>query len=163
MEIITPTIDLNFVSLKENKNMEQSAKNYLRFYPPHHFIFYPFVSILLGISIYRSIVTNDTILWAFLGLILLSLLFLSLMMRQHYALTLQDRIIRLEIRYRFFSLTGQRFETFEPKLNDSQIFSLRFCSDAELPEMVQKVLDENLSGSKIKQSIHSWKNDDHRV
>ena len=143
--------------------MKQSAKNYFQFYPTHHFVFYPIISILVGVSIYFSVFTSDTILWAFIAILFLSLLFLSFMLRQHYALILQDRIIRLEMRYRYFSLTGQRFEEFEVQLRDSQIFSLRFCSDAELPAMVQTVLNENLSGSKIKQSILSWKADNHRV
>lgn len=143
--------------------MEQSSKNYLRFYPAHHFVFYPVVTTLLGISIYFSVVSNDTFLWLFIAIIFISLLFLSYMMRQHYALTLQDRIIRLELRYRYFTLTGQRFEEFEPKLRDSQIFSLRFCSDAELPAMVQTAVNDNLSASEIKSAILSWKADDHRV
>ena len=143
--------------------MEQSSKNYLRFYPAHHFVFYPVVTALLGISIYFSVASNDTFLWLFIAIIFISLLFLSYMMRQHYALTLQDRIIRLELRYRYFTLTGQRFEELESKLRDSQIFSLRFCSDAELPAMVQTAINENLSASKIKNAIQSWKADDHRV
>ena len=37
------------------------------------------------------------------------------MLRQHYALTLQNRIIRLELRYRYFTLTGKRFEEIDRK------------------------------------------------
>nr|WP_255416485.1 MULTISPECIES: DUF6526 family protein [unclassified Flavobacterium] len=34
------------------------------------------------------------------------------MLRQHYALILQNRIVYLELRYRYFSLTGKTLEDF---------------------------------------------------
>lgn len=85
------------------------------------------------------------------------------MLRQHYALTLQDRIIKLEIRYRYFSLTGERLELLEEKLSDSQLFALRFAPDEELPNLVNKAISENLSGTQIKKSIQNWRADNQRV
>lgn len=85
------------------------------------------------------------------------------MLRQHYALTLQNRIVRLEMRYRYFSLTGKRLEEFEYKLTDDQIFALRFAPDNELEPLVQDVLKNNLSANAIKKAIVHWKADYHRV
>lgn len=91
------------------------------------------------------------------------IIFVAFMLRQHYALTLQNRMIKLELRYRYFTLTNERLELLESNLSDSQFFALRFASDAELPEMVQRAIAENLSGNQIKKSIKNWKADNSRV
>jgi hypothetical protein len=85
------------------------------------------------------------------------------MLRQHYALTLQNRIVKLELRYRYLSLTGERLELIEDQLSDEQIFALRFSPDKELLILIEKTLDENLSGNSIKKSISDWKGDYERV
>ena len=85
------------------------------------------------------------------------------MLRQHYALMLQNRIVRLELRYTYYTLTGKRFEVFEHQLTDDQIFALRFASDDELESLVAKALAENLSGKQIKKAIVNWKGDYNRV
>ena len=85
------------------------------------------------------------------------------MLRQHYAMVLQNRIVRQELRYRYFVITGTRFEVMENLLNDSQLFALRFASDAELPNLVQKAVAEKMTGDAIKKSIVNWLPDNHRI
>ena len=85
------------------------------------------------------------------------------MLRQHYVLTLQNRIVRLELRYRYFSIIGKRLEYFENQLNDNQLFALLFAPDNELLGLIQKALSENLSGTAIKKAINHWKGDYERV
>jgi len=142
----------------------QNYKNHIRFYPPHHFVFYPVMLILLGTSIY-FIIADESLraIWIFISILILAIILVSFMLRQHYALTLQDRIIRLEIRYRYFALTGERLELLENKISDSQLFALRFAPDEELPGLVNKAISENLSGTQIKKSIQKWRADNHRV
>ncbi len=82
---------------------------------------------------------------------------LAFMLRQHYAFTLQNRIVRLELRYRYFSIIGKRLEYFENQLNDNQLFALLFAPDNELLGLIQKALSENLSGTTIKKGIKHWK------
>ncbi|MCV9933059.1 DUF6526 family protein [Flavobacterium sp. LS1R47] len=141
----------------------QSYKNHVRYYPPHHFVYYPVITILLIISIYFSFTSNDTAIWIFISLIFVVLFGLAFMLRQHYALTLQNRIVKLELRYRYLSLTGERLELIEDQLSDEQIFALRFSPDKELLILIEKTLDENLSGNSIKKSITDWKGDYERV
>jgi hypothetical protein len=141
----------------------QSYKNHIRYYTPHHFVYYPVLLILLVISIYFSFASDDTIIWIFISLIFVILFGLGFMLRQHYALTLQNRIVKLELRYRYLSLTGKRLELIEEQLSDEQIFALRFSPDSELLVLIEKALDENLSGNSIKKSITNWKGDYERV
>ncbi|WP_125723121.1 DUF6526 family protein [Flavobacterium ustbae] len=141
----------------------QTYYNHIRFYTPHHFIYYPVLILFLIASIYLGITTKDYLIWGFISIIFMFLFALAFMLRQHYALTLQNRIVRLEMRYRYFTLTGKRFEEFEYKLTDDQIFALRFAPDSELAPLVEDVLKNNLTGDAIKKAIVHWKADYHRV
>ncbi|MEO8254143.1 MAG: DUF6526 family protein [Flavobacterium sp.] len=142
---------------------KQSFKNHIRFYTPHHFVYYPVVISFIVFSVYFAITTQDKLIWSFITSIFVVLFCLSFMLRQHYALTLQNRIVRLELRYRYFSLTGKRLENFESRLNEEQLFALRFAPDDEIIELIEKTLSKNLSGDEIKKSIVNWKGDYERV
>lgn len=81
-----------------------------------------------------------------------------------YALTLQDRIIRLEMRVRLRQVLP---EPLRPRIGDlqlKQLIALRFASDEELPELVSKVLDENIQDQgAIKRMVKDWQADHQRV
>lgn len=141
----------------------QTYKNHIRFYKPHHFIYYPALILFLSSSIYLSITTEDHLIWAFISVGFIFLFALAFMLRQHYALILQNRIVRLEMRYRYYALTGKRFEDLEYKLTDDQIFALRFAPDSELVSLLENALKNSLSGDEIKKAIVHWKADYHRV
>lgn len=142
----------------------QNYKNYIRFYTPHHFIFYPGSLALLVTAVYNSIFSEDQkTIWIFSSFIIVLIIWVSFMLRQHYALTLQNRLIKLEMRYRYFSITSERLELLENQLSDGQIFALRFASDSELPNLVNRTIAENLSPEVIKKSIANWKADHDRV
>jgi len=141
----------------------QTYYNHIRFYKPHHFIYYPVLILFLIASIYLAITSEDHLIWAFISVGFIFLFVLAFMLRQHYALTLQNRIVRLEVRYRYFTLTGKRFEEIEYKLTDDQIFALRFAPDDEFILLLEDVLKNNLTGDAIKKAIVHWKADYHRV
>jgi hypothetical protein len=85
------------------------------------------------------------------------------MLRQHYALGNQDRIIRLEFRQRYFEIFGKRSDEVENKLTFNQIAALRFAFDDEFKILLEKALSENISGNELKKSITKWRPDHHRV
>lgn len=143
---------------------KQNYKNHIRWYTAHHFIFYPVVAVLLGsafIGMLRD--PENRMLWLFLCLVILLIGILSLMLRQHYSLINQNRIVRLELRFRYYVLTHKRFEEIENKLSEGQVYALRFASDEELPSLVERAVKENLSGDAIKRSIKNWLPDTMRV
>lgn len=141
----------------------QTYYNHIRFYTPHHFVYYPILIIFLIASIYFAFNTDQPLIWSFISVAFIFLFCLAYMLRQHYALTLQNRIVRLELRYRYFTLTGKKFEEFEYKLTDDQIFALRFAPDNELLPLIEDTLKNSLTGDAIKKAIVHWKADYNRV
>ncbi|MBK0368912.1 DUF6526 family protein [Flavobacterium agrisoli] len=141
----------------------QSYSNHIRFYTPHHFVFYPILMIIIGLACYYGYNSSEPLIWTFIVILLVFVFILSFMLRQHYALTLQNRIVKLEMRYRYFALTGKRFEILETQLNDGQIFALRFAPDEELILLIQKTISEKWSAKTIKKNIVNWKPDYERV
>ncbi|MCW4467480.1 DUF6526 family protein [Flavobacterium sp. MFBS3-15] len=120
--------------------MSQSYKNHIRWYPPHHFIFYPLMLGMLSFTAYSAY--NDEAgrqLWLFLAGLSAVVIWVAFMLRQHYALTLQNRIVIGEMRYRYFVVTGRRLEPLEEKLSEGQLFALRFAPDEELEALTSRV------------------------
>ena len=77
-----------------------------------------------------------------------------------YTVRLQDRIIRLEMRIRLERLgKGSEFTL----LSTPQLVALRFASDAELPDLVDRALKENLALIQIKRAVKDWQPDLHRT
>lgn len=147
---------------------EQNSKNYRKFYPLHHFIFYPIMLILLGISLFEfwdnAIDSQEiSLVWLILSFVIAMMIVLSFMLRQHYALGLQDRIIINEFKFRYFTLTGTRLENSPYHFSDSQIFALRFAEDNDLIELMSQTIANDWSASKIKENINHWKADNKRV
>ena len=138
----------------------QNYSNHVRYYTPHHFVFYPVVLICAAVSIYLIFIREGhELIWlAFTGLFLL-LAALSYMTRQHYALNNQNRIIRLEVYYRYFVCTGKRLDTLIEPLSFGQLAALRFASDEEFVELTERTISEKLSPEHIKKSIKYWKPD----
>ncbi len=142
----------------------QSYKNHAKYYYPHHFIFYPLIliaTIASTICIFKFV--HHRLEWIAITVLFVFITWLAFMMRQHYALGNQNRIVRLEFRLRYYLLTKQNFEKFEDQLSFSQIAALRFASDEELPALLIRTIREKLSSNEIKKSIKNWQPDNMRV
>jgi hypothetical protein len=142
--------------------MPQNYNNHIRWYIPHHFVFYPVMLVLIAASLWFAFYFN-LIIGLLIAIAFFTIAILSFMLRQHYALTLQNRIVLLELRYRFFATTGERLEMYEGMLSEGQLFALRFAQDDQLLELVRKAINEELSPNDIKRSIENWKPDNRRV
>lgn len=142
----------------------QDYKNHTRYYIPHHVVFYPLTVLLIAYCIRGALKTGgDAAIWIIAAIAFFMMGWLSFMLRQHYALTLQNRMVIQEMRLRYFVLTGKRFELFEQKLSFAQIAALRFASDEEISDLVTRTIREHLTPEEIKKAIKNWLPDNQRV
>lgn len=95
-----------------------------------------------------------------LGAVIIALLPL---LSRIYALKTQNRIILMEMRQRYFHLTGSSFYQKENQLRLGQIIALRFAGDEELVELMEKAIKQRLSPKEIKVQIKNWQGDYRRV
>lgn len=138
---------------------EQNFKNHGRFVPLYHFFALPMLVINFGWSIYRWIAAGFSI--GGLEWVLTSAaLFLGVVYPRLFALSVQDRVIRLEERLRYERVLPEELRWRTDELTVNQFVSLRFASDEELGKLMQKVLDGKLAERKtIKQLINKWRPD----
>ena len=80
------------------------------------------------------------------------------------ALTVQNRVIRLEERLRLERLLPEELRPRIAELSVRQLVALRFASDAELPELARQALDGPIADpDEIKRKVKSWRADWLRV
>src|SRR5260370_18982138 len=82
------------------------------------------------------------------GVILAAALVVVVFRARLFALGVQDRVIRLEERVRYERVLPADLQARCGELSIGQIVSLRFASDAELPALARKVLDEKVTERK---------------
>ena len=136
----------------------QSFKKHARWLPLFHFFVMPVLLVNVILALWGLVrAPGVATLWNVVFAIgLLALGFLS----RIQALTVQDRVIRLEMRLRLRQLLPPDLQ---PRINDlthRQLVALRFASDQELPDLVREVLAGKLASSKeIKMRVRSWQAD----
>jgi hypothetical protein len=75
-------------------------------------------------------------------------------------LAVQNRLIRLEMRLRLARVLPADLQSRISDFTLDQLISLRFASDAELPALARKVLDDKLNDRKtIKKLVKDWQAD----
>jgi hypothetical protein len=139
----------------------QSLANHMKFDPPFHFFVLPVLLVnifVVAIFFFHSPGLGG----AWIVLVSVALMVFAGRTRS-FVTHLQDRIIRLEERLRLASILQEPLRSRINELTDSQLIGLRFASDAELPALVQRALDEKLSRRDIKKAIVEWRPDYARV
>ena len=137
----------------------QNLQNHTRLVPPFHMFVLPVFLLNAGGSIYHIVRAGITYGSVVNVLVAFALLTFALYARL-FALTVQDRVIRLEMRMRLAELLPAELRPRIPEFTVAQLVSLRFAGDAELPALARKVLDEKMSDRKaIKQLVKDWQAD----
>jgi len=142
-------------------NKPQSYASHAMIDPAFHFFVLPVLLInilVVGYLLFRYPGVGG----AWLLLVSIALLVLAGRLRS-WATHLQDRVIRVEERIRLAAILPEPLRARIAELSDSQIVGLRFASDAELPALFQRAVDEKLSRSDIKKAITDWRPDYSRV
>lgn len=84
-------------------------------------------------------------------------------MSRTYIVRLQDRIIMLEMKVRCAEVLPAGEEIRLRQLTPKQIVALRFASDDELGELLDRAIREKLPPREIKKAIKNWRSDDLRT
>jgi hypothetical protein len=144
----------------------QNYKNHTRNFPIHNYV-------LIPLALAFFLWTAADLIHAFMGetdflsplyhLVAATLLVLLPFVARYYGLKNQDRIIRLEMRFRYFEMTGKSFKEKESKLRLSQIIALRFAGDEEFLPLMEKAIKEDMKAKEIKKAITNWQEDNRRV
>lgn len=137
---------------------QQNLANHAKVFPPFHFFVLP---VLLVNVIYRLYLLRFGIRFSSIWAVILAVAFLMLALTARLmVLTVQDRVIRLEMRLRLAELLSPDLHPRIPEFTVAQLVGLRFASDSELPALARKVLDDKLADRKvIKQLIKNWQGD----
>ena len=142
---------------------EQNFANHAKTVPAFHLFVLPVLFLNVGWSVYRWKLS----LWSFDGAIavLTSVaLLLGIMFARMFALSVQDRVIRLEERQRMAKLLPQDLQPRIEEFTPAQLVALRFAGDDELPALARKVLNDKLTDVKsIKQMVQHWRPDNLRA
>jgi Family of unknown function (DUF6526) len=140
----------------------QNFANHTKLVPMFHFVVLPILFINLVSSIMHA-VDSFSARSGIAVLTAVALLLLALYART-FALTVQDRVIRLEMQLRLQNLLPADLRPRISEFTTSQLVALRFASDSELPDLARKVLAEKLAERKaIKQLIRDWQPDNLRA
>ncbi len=139
----------------------QNYSNHGRYDPLFHFFILPVFAITL-IGAIVCLVKRPGLHSAWLVVFMVALLTAVFKIRL-YSLKVQDRVIRLEERMRLATLLDPALRPRIPEFRESQLIALRFASDAELPTLAARALNEKLSSADIKKSIQNWRPDNWRV
>ena len=140
----------------------QSFENHARLVPAYHFVAFPLFAVNFFFTLYQAVTAFS---WANLvafgvAVALVLLFFLARVM----ALTVQDRVIRLEETLRMRALLPANLQPRIGEFSVKQVVALRFASDAELPELARTVLDGNITDQKaIKRMVREWRADFQRA
>lgn len=136
----------------------QTFKNHAKFVPLFHFVAVPILLVNFMWSASRA--ARNPVWETVLSLLVAVALLVTLFLARIFALRVQDRVIRLEMRLRLRELLpadlAPRIQEFTP----GQLVALRFAGDRELPALARRVLDERLVDKKaIKQMVTDWQAD----
>ena len=136
----------------------QSYKKHARFLPGFHFFVIPVLLVNL-LNEMRHVWMEPSRHFAFQVVFAAALLTAAFLSRIQ-ALTVQDRVIRLEMRLRLRGILPPDLQPNIDTLTHRQLVALRFASDAEMADLVRDVLAGKLgSGKEIKMRVRNWQSD----
>lgn len=136
----------------------QSFDNHARLVPAYHLVAFPILALNFFWTVYRVIVAFS--MDAVVSLLVAVALIILFLFARVFSLTVQDRVIRLEMKLRLQGVLPIDLRDRAAALTVKQLVALRFASDDELPDLCRKVLDGSLTDQKsIKKAIRDWQGD----
>ncbi len=142
--------------------MPQSYKSHTRWNPAFHFVASPILAVNLFLHA-RDLLRAPSGATAWQTLLAFGL-WLGIALGRSQAISVQDRLIRLEETLRLQRLLPPEEHAGIASLDRRQFIALRFASDAELPALYRRVRNGEFGKpAEIKQAIVNWRPDTLRV
>ena len=140
----------------------QNYANHTRYVVGYHVVAFFLLFVNLAWSVVQAF--NHFGVASIIGVLLAVALLLLYFYARLFAMTVQDRVIRLEMRLRLGQLLPADLKPRIGEFTVGQLVALRFASDAELPALARKVLDERIaSRAEIKKLVKDWQADELRA
>lgn len=141
---------------------EQNYSNHTRWFPLFHFVVIPLLLLNFLCHLVRLLLAEPhsgrktLAYWTLLSFVFI----LMVLAARLQALTVQNRLIRLEEKLRYKTVLSPELAAKAGSLSLGQIIALRFASDAELPGLVERTLNREFAKTKdIKLAIKDWQAD----
>ena len=138
--------------------MKQNYKNHIRFNPYFHFVTIPSILVAIGMAIYAYNqspgLTSGLLILAFV------LIAATAVIARKFSLKVQDRAARADEKLRYYILTQKMLPA---ELSMNQILALRFASDDEFVDLVDRTIKDKLLPHEIKKAAKNWRGDYHRI
>jgi len=140
----------------------QTYGSHRRFIPEFHFFVLP-VLVANFVMTIVSFVRDPRPITAWYAVLALALL-IGIWTARAMALRAQDRIIRLEETTRLNRVLPSDLRGRATELRTDQLIAIRFAPDEEVPDLVRRALDGELTRQgDIKRAIRNWRADHLRV
>ena len=138
-------------------DVPQSFETHARYVPAFHFFVLPVLLINVIVQIVAAVrAPGAASAWAVVVALALGM---AAVLLRVMALTVQDRVIRLEETLRLTRLLPDRAADIA-RLSRDHLVALRFASDAEAPGLIARILAGEISSRKdIKAAVKAWRAD----
>ncbi len=142
--------------------MPQSYANHTRWLAPYHFVVAPILMLHVAVSVRDAL--RHPGWWPWWGAIVALAIATAAGLARMQALTVQDRLIRLEETLRLQRLLPAAEHPEIARLSRKEFVALRFASDAELPALFRRVRAGEFADAKaIKRAVVEWRPDELRA
>ena len=136
----------------------QTYKSHRRFHPIWHFFAFPVLMVNVFVAArHVSREPSGSTAW---GVAVATALLLAVFAARTQTLTVQNRVIRLEMRLYLRDVLPAAMHGRIAELTMKQLIGLRFAGDAELPALVERCLKGELKDDEaVKKEIRDWRAD----
>ena len=140
------------------QQIPQTFENHTRMLPAYHYVAFPLIALNVFFTLYMAVTDFS---WANLMAFGLAVgLILFFFVARMMAVTVQDRVIRLEETLRMRALLPADLQPRLGEITVKQLVALRFAGDDELPALARTVLDEKIADqTAIKKMVQHWRAD----
>ena len=140
----------------------QSFEHHTRLVPPYHFG----ISLIFVVNLIWSLyLMVKSFSWPTVLGALMALAFVGIFAYiRVFVMTVQDRVIRLEMRLRLKEILPTDLKPRIGELSVEQLIGLRFASDDEMASLVREVLEKKIADRKeVKRRVKNWQPDNLRA